>query len=421
MSPDGTKVYVANYGSNTVTPISTSTDTAGAPIAVGTGPMYVAFAPDGTKAYATNFGSNNVTPITTASDTAGVAFTTGSGPRGVAFTPDGTKAYVANFFDNTVTPVTTATSTPGTAIPVGTNPQAVAISPDGSKLYVTNWSDGTVTPITTTNTAGTGIPSAGGPYGGALVPDQAPTAALAAINSGEAMTPVGFDATASSDSSGTIATYTFDFGDGSPLLTQAGPTTTHTYAHDGTFAASVTVTDTVGTSTTAVFTGQTMSRNGKATARAARTVTISTPFSVTNAGGLNFAGTLTGANQTLTTTMPLNVSSGLASGWSIAATSTQWNDGGSQVLPPTATTVSDAPIVTCDVLSQCNLAASSVGYPYVLPAGATAPAASRLFNATAGTGIGRQTVTPTLRLSVPGNSYAGTYHSTITVTLQSGP
>ena len=53
-----------------------------------------------------------------------------------------------------------------------------------------------------------------------------------------------------------------------------------------------------------------------------------------------------------------------------------------------------------------------------MPAGATAPNASKIFNAASNTGIGRQTVTPTLKLSVPGNARAGSYHSTITVTLQ---
>ena len=45
----------------------------------------------------------------------------------------------------------------------------------------------------------------------------------------------------------------------------------------------------------------------------------------------------------------------------------------------------------------------------------------KLFNAAATTGVGNQTIIPTLKLSVPSNARAGTYHSTITVTLSSGP
>jgi hypothetical protein len=47
--------------------------------------------------------------------------------------------------------------------------------------------------------------------------------------------------------------------------------------------------------------------------------------------------------------------------------------------------------------------------------------ATKLFNAAAASGIGNQTVTPTFKLAVPANTYAGTYTSTWTLTLASGP
>ena len=56
-----------------------------------------------------------------------------------------------------------------------------------------------------------------------------------------------------------------------------------------------------------------------------------------------------------------------------------------------------------------------------MPAAASAPAAVKLFNSAAATGLGRFTVTPTINVSIPGNSYAGTYSSTITVAAVSGP
>ena len=332
--------------------------------------------------------------------------------------------YVSNNGAASVSVIATSNNTVAATVSVASGPRVVSVSPDGATAYVASTGVSTVTPITVANnTAGAGISSPGGPYGGAMVPDQAPTAALSAVSTGEALTSVSFDASASSHTSGTIASYAWAFGDGGTTTT-AGPTTTHTYAQDGSYTATVTLTDTVGTSMAQVFTGQTMSRNGTAIARASRTMTVSTPFSVNAASPVNFTGGLTGTNQVLSTTMPLNLSNGLAAGWSISATSTQWSTGGGspKVLPLTATTVSGAPIVTCDVgVGSCNLATNSIGYPYVLPAGATAPTASKIFNAAAGTGIGRQTVTPTLKLSVPGNARAGTYHSTITVTLSSGP
>jgi hypothetical protein len=49
------------------------------------------------------------------------------------------------------------------------------------------------------------------------------------------------------------------------------------------------------------------------------------------------------------------------------------------------------------------------------------PTAVKLFNAAANTGMGAFTVTPTISVAIPANSYAGTYTSTVTVAVVSGP
>ena len=61
--------YVVNSGSNTVTPVDTTTNTSGTPIAVGNMPEGVAITPNGTTAYVTNFGDGTVTPINTSTNT----------------------------------------------------------------------------------------------------------------------------------------------------------------------------------------------------------------------------------------------------------------------------------------------------------------------------------------------------------------
>ena len=181
----------------TVTPINTSTDSPGDPIAVGTWPDAMAITPDGSTAYVANNLDNTVTPIDVATDTAGSPFG-GSEPIAIAITPDGSTAYVTDYGDGTVTPIDVATDTAGSPITVGNAPAAMAITPDGppptrptrattpssrspcpppghrnrggristrhrhhprrSIAYVANQGGGTVTPIDiATNTAGSPI------------------------------------------------------------------------------------------------------------------------------------------------------------------------------------------------------------------------------------------------------------------------
>ena len=56
-----------------------------------------------------------------------------------------------------------------------------------------------------------------------------------------------------------------------------------------------------------------------------------------------------------------------------------------------------------------------------VPAGTTAPTPVKVFDATAGTGEGPANVALTASLNVPGNARTGTYTSTWTITLASGP
>jgi LPXTG-motif cell wall-anchored protein len=102
--------------------------------------------------------------------------------------------------------------------------------------------------------------------------DQAPVAKFKAT-AACAGTATAFDASSSTVAKGTIVRYAWDFGDGTTKVT-TGPKVKHVYAKPGSYAATVTETDTAGTSTTVVFDGQTVLRNGKPTARALHTVTI---------------------------------------------------------------------------------------------------------------------------------------------------
>ena len=68
--------------------------------------------------------------------------------------------------------------------------------------------------------------------------------------------------------------YAWKFGDGAKTSTTS-TTTSHIYASSGTYSVKLTVTDSAGTSTTKVFTGQTISRNGSGKADLTMKVVIS--------------------------------------------------------------------------------------------------------------------------------------------------
>jgi hypothetical protein len=131
--------------------------------------------------------------------------------------------------------------------------------------------------------------------------------------------------------------------------------------------------------------------------------------------------TLNGTDQTQTDTIDIDVQdfTGSGAGWNLQVTSTTFNDGSGHTLATTATQVTGVSSV-CDG-GTCTNPTNAIGYPLTVPADTVAPTAVKFFNATANTGMGDFTVTPTLELSIPASTFAGTYNSTVTITIASGP
>ena len=98
-------------------------------------------------------------------------------------------------------------------------------------LTGTNDKNATCSPVTTTVT----VTDGGG--------NTPPTADANGPYSGTVGSPVTFDGSGSNDPDGTITDYDWDFGDGN---TGTGVSPSHTYATDGTFTVSLTVTDNDG-------------------------------------------------------------------------------------------------------------------------------------------------------------------------------
>ena len=82
-------------------------------------------------------------------------------------------------------------------------------------------------------------------WDGGVDPNTAPVAHASATCT---IRTCSFDSTGTDDIDGTIASYTWDFGDGTP--TQTGATASHIYTADGHFNVQLTVTDNRGASTT---------------------------------------------------------------------------------------------------------------------------------------------------------------------------
>jgi hypothetical protein len=120
--------------------------------------------------------------------------------------------------------------------------------------------------------------------------------------------------------------------------------------------------------------------------------------------------------------MTVNDATGSGTGWNVTITSTTFSTGGGtpKTLSTSASTTTGVTSL-CSGGTTCTNPTNAIGYPLAIPAGATAPTAVKLFNAAANTGMGSFTITPTNQVSIPANTFAGTYTSTVTVAVVSGP
>ena len=159
---------------------------------------------------------------------------------------------------------------------------------------------------------------------------------------------------------------------------------------------------------------------GNVTATA--TVTGAGALSLTHGASASVSSTLDGTDQVASYTVPLtlNDARGSGAGWNLTITSTTFSDGSGHSLGTGASSVSSVSSA-CVAGGTCTAPTNAISYPLTVPAAASAPTAVKLFNSAANTGLGRFTVTPTINVTIPGNAYAGSYSSTVTVAAVSGP
>ena len=160
---------------------------------------------------------------------------------------------------------------------------------------------------------------------------------------------------------------------------------------------------------------------------------------------LSWSGTLNGSDQAIPDTdaaaeqLSVNDQTGGGGGWHITVSATSFTNGagyslpGAGVLQVTGSVTSagllTAPTASCQGTLICTLPDdSSVSYPVAITSAALSPAAVTVYAASAGTGVGPVTIGGAGAanpvgwwLNVPATALAGTYSSTVTISVVSGP
>jgi 6-phosphogluconolactonase (cycloisomerase 2 family) len=300
--PDGRALYVPNENSTPVGGVETNKVTAysvgsdgslgahqniqsGNASAGGSNPFGSGITPDGEFYYVSNPEDGTFGTLSGYSVSAGGFLTAlpgfpmsvapGNHPLNIAASPDSQHLYVATRGTSTVNAYNIASngslsSISGSPFATGgANGKALALTPDGKRLYVSNNGSDDISGF---NVASDGslslIPGSPWPTGGtdpdlesiAITPNQAPTSSFA-VHSSPNKKRAKFNGSGSTDTDGTVATYTWDFGDGFNAQSNS-PKIRHRYMNPGLYTVTLTVTDDEGCSVQRIFTGKATLCNG---------------------------------------------------------------------------------------------------------------------------------------------------------------
>jgi hypothetical protein len=156
---------------------------------------------------------------------------------------------------------------------------------------------------------------------------------------------------------------------------------------------------------------------------AALAATLSPTVAITGTSGVSMGlptdptinDTLDGTDQTVSWSALLGIvdARGSGAGWNLTMSATNFSDGSGHTLSPgTITGITAA----CQGGNACTAATNAIAYPLTLSG-----TAQKFFNASANTGMGKVNITPSVSVAIPGNAYAGSYTSTVTLAAVSGP
>jgi hypothetical protein len=207
-------------------------------------------------------------------------------------------------------------------------------------------------------------------------------------------------------------------------------------------AVSIEITGLANTSTAGSYTSVITTQDAGTGVDSGTTPGVSFPGTLTLAspGSLAWATQENGLNQSSVAgepadqTLTVNDSSGTESGWNVTVSATTFSSG-SHTLPDTgglefngstSALTGAAPSAAC--VGSCVLPVDTTTYPVAIDTAASSPDAFTIYDASAGTGtgvvaLGGPSTTHPIGwwIQVPASAYAGSYTSTITLTLVSGP
>ena len=156
-----TAVYVANYGTNSVSAINVATSAVNNSAAVGTNPVGLAETPNGVKLYVANQADSTVSSLNTVDlSLNAVSGFAGLNPVWVVARSDSQKAYVLTQGDGSLVTIDVATDTVTSSLPVGVGANFIFYDPHLSRLYITNPLNSTVYVFSDTGgVSGSGVPN----------------------------------------------------------------------------------------------------------------------------------------------------------------------------------------------------------------------------------------------------------------------
>jgi hypothetical protein len=185
---------------------------------------------------------------------------------------------------------------------------------------------------------------------------------------------------------------------------------------------------------TAIPAGTTCSMTGTVSLTAG-SLTLTSPAS------LSWASTLTGLDQSLVDGTPgdqqltVNDATGSGSGWHITTSATTFTNGthtfantGTFVFTGSVSSVTSTSAPTATCVATCTLPTNTTTYPVAITTAAASPTPSVTYDTAAGTGLGQVILGGSAQpnpvgwwVNVPSSASSGSYTSTITMEIISGP